>query len=878
MTLREKFKEFFGEQADAVYSASGRVNLIGEYVDYCGGKVLPASLSLKCRVAVRKNGTNLMRIGATTIDKRAEIDLDHTENYKDLSWGSYQAGVVDELKKAGYNLVGCDILYDCTVPFGSGLSSSAAIEVATAYALAKLGGNKIDKVELAVLSQRAENNYCGVNCGIMDQFASANGKKNNAVLLDCATLDYKHIPLDLKNYVLVLSNCNKPHNLRESNYNERRFEVETALKILQEGGLKVENLAQVKPWELEPFKDKLGEVVYRRAKHVTTECLRVEDSVKALKTGDLDKFGELLYQSHYSLKNDYEVTGKELDALVEGAEQQSCCIGSRMTGAGFGGCTVSLIEKDMADEFIKNVGEYYRTKIGYDASFYVAEIDDGIIDEEIMMNKYITELVDYAEKYLSLSSRDKVYTINRVMDILGLYDYKREECRDVPELPDGILQGIFSCLEEKGVDVDRATLGEKLMDAVMLKPSEYEKIFAEKYAVSPKTATDWANAYAIHSDYVKKSAIDKNICFSADNGLEITINLSKPEKNNKDLQKQLKLISTSYPKCIICRENEGYQKIGFSRTNMRTVSLNLFGEDWFMQYSPYAYFNEHCIAISQKHTPMVVDEKTPELLFDFVDKFPHYFIGNNAALPRVGGSILMHNHFQGGFTVLPMQKVGYKKLLVSEKYTSIKVGVLDWYNTAIRFEGKDRKQISSLANVLVNAWKGYDNQKLDIISSTGEEKHNSASLIARKTENGYILDVILRNNRISEKYPDGIFHAHKEHHHIKSESIGLIEAMGLFILPARLKRQLGVVCDYLTGKAVYDKQTITQDMKLFIPMIERLSSFGKNLSVEKAKALIREDLTNTCQNILIDTAVFKDDYDGKMALEEFLLSIGLKVG
>lgn len=379
--LKQKFQEIFGYEADAIYSAAGRVNLIGEHVDYCGGKVLPAALSLKCEVAVRKNGTNMMRIAATTIDARAEIDLTKTEDYKDLPWGNYQAGVADELKKAGYNLVGCDILYNCTVPFGSGLSSSAAIEVATAYALAKLGGNKIDKVELALIAQRAENNYCGVNCGIMDQFASANGKKDNAVLLDCSTLEYEHIPLDLKNCVLVLANCNKPHNLRESKYNERRGEVEKALAILQKGGVKADNLAQVTPSQLEPFKAEMGEVIYRRAKHVTGECLRVAQSVEALKSGDLAQFGQLLYQSHYSLKDDYEVTGKELDALVEGAEKQEGCIGSRMTGAGFGGCTVSLVEKDKTDNFIKNVGDYYREKIGYDAAFYVAEIADGIVGE-----------------------------------------------------------------------------------------------------------------------------------------------------------------------------------------------------------------------------------------------------------------------------------------------------------------------------------------------------------------------------------------------------------------------------------------------------------------------------------------------------------------
>ena len=231
--LRFKFKEVFGEEPEDFFSAAGRVNLIGEHIDYCGGKVLPAALTLKCSVAVRKNNTNFLRIAATTIDYRAEIDLGNTSAYQNLPWGNYQAGVADELLKAGYTLVGCDILYDCTVPFGSGLSSSAAIEVATAYALARLGGNKIDKVELAVIAQRAENNYCHVNCGIMDQFASANGKKDHAILIDCATLQYEHVPLELGEYVLVLSNCNKPHNLRESKYNERRAEVETALAVLQ---------------------------------------------------------------------------------------------------------------------------------------------------------------------------------------------------------------------------------------------------------------------------------------------------------------------------------------------------------------------------------------------------------------------------------------------------------------------------------------------------------------------------------------------------------------------------------------------------------------------------------------------------------------------
>ena len=373
------FKQEFGAEPEAFFSAAGRVNLIGEHIDYCGGRVLPAALSLKCRVAVRKNGTSILRIAATTIDARAEIDLTNTGAYQNLPWGNYQAGVADEMKRAGYNLVGCDILYDCTVPFGSGLSSSAAIEVATAYALAKMGENKIDKVELAVISQRAENNYCGVNCGIMDQFASANGKKDHAILIDCATLEYEHIPLNLGDFVLVLANCNKPHNLRESKYNERRDEVETALEILKTK-ISAENLSQISSDTVERYKDLLEETIYRRAKHVTTECERVAKSVEALKNNDLAGFGRLMYESHDSLKYDYEVTGRELDTLVEAARLQKGCIGSRMTGAGFGGCTVSLVKKICVNEFIENVGQHYKSVIGYDASFYVADIADGIVD------------------------------------------------------------------------------------------------------------------------------------------------------------------------------------------------------------------------------------------------------------------------------------------------------------------------------------------------------------------------------------------------------------------------------------------------------------------------------------------------------------------
>lgn len=493
-----------------------------------------------------------------------------------------------------------------------------------------------------------------------------------------------------------------------------------------------------------------------------------------------------------------------------------------------------------------------------------------------MLDENIQRLIEYAKKHLMLSARDEFYVRNVLLEMLGAYDYTA--CREVPGalLPNEILDAIFADLDDAGKEYDRAVLEDRLMDAVSLRPSEVEELFYEKYASDPESATGWLYDYCIRNNYVKKSAIDKNIKWIAKTdkgGLEITINLSKPEKNNKDLLKQLTSVSTSYPMCTICRENEGYEKPGFSRRNMRTIGIKLAGEDWFWQYSPYAYFNEHGIAIRQIHTPMVLDEKTSERLFDFVDLFPGYFIGNNAPLPRVGGSILMHDHFQGGGHILPMQRARARAYYKSAEYDDVRISITDWYNSAIRLEGKDRKKLSLLAYKICDAWKVYENKRLDIIPET-DEKHSTASLIARKQDGGYILDMILRNNRCSEKYPDGIFHAHKQYHNIKSESIGLIEAMGLFILPARLERQLGEVESYLTGAKKYSRENLSEDMLIHADMTERLLSCG-TCKKERAKELIKQEVETTCINILKNTAVFKDDESGRAAFDGFMKSLNL---
>ena len=373
----QQFEAIFGEKAEDLFTAAGRINVIGEHVDYCGGKVFPAALNLRCNVYGKKRGGNIIRMAFRGIDGVVELDIHKLDSYKGLKLGNYQAGVAYFLQEEGVEIVGCDLYYDCTVPFGSGLSSSAAIEVATAVTLCEYAGVPYNKVKLALLSQKAENKYAGVNCGIMDQFASAMGKKEHAVLLDCSTLEYEYVPLELGEYSIVVANCNKPHNLVESKYNVRRQEVESALKTIQTV-LDVKCLAEITPKQFGEVKYLLSGVVAKRAEHVVMECARVHDAVAALKKGDLVELGRLLNESHYSLRDLYEVTGKELDALSAFARNEVDCLGSRMIGAGFGGCTISIVKKTAVEGFIRRVGKAYQDAIGYKASFYETSIEDGL--------------------------------------------------------------------------------------------------------------------------------------------------------------------------------------------------------------------------------------------------------------------------------------------------------------------------------------------------------------------------------------------------------------------------------------------------------------------------------------------------------------------
>ncbi len=381
--LTSKFTSLFGSEGEIKkYFAPGRVNLIGEHTDYNGGHVFPCALTIGTYGVARKRNDRKIRFYSFNFDSKGivECSLDNLKYDKNYEFGNYPLGMFWALIDDGNKIEnGVDFVFEGTIPLGSGLSSSASIEVLTGFILRDLFKLDFDNVKLALLGQKCENKFVGVNCGIMDQFVIANGKKDHAIFLDCATLEFLTVPIILKEEKIIIMNTNKVRQLGESKYNERRAECEKALSELQEK-LKIKTLGDLKEEEFENNKDLIkDENRKKRAKHAVYENQRTIKAVEALKANNIVEFGKLMYGSHESLRYDYEVTGKELDTLVDEAKKVNGVLGARMTGAGFGGCAVSIVKNNCVDEFIKNVGKGYKDAIGYDASFYVVDVGDGPI-------------------------------------------------------------------------------------------------------------------------------------------------------------------------------------------------------------------------------------------------------------------------------------------------------------------------------------------------------------------------------------------------------------------------------------------------------------------------------------------------------------------
>ena len=484
------------------------------------------------------------------------------------------------------------------------------------------------------------------------------------------------------------------------------------------------------------------------------------------------------------------------------------------------------------------------------------------------MNKLsavIDKLVCYARKNLGLSAENEIYARNAVLDVLGSPDYAftGETCTDTA--PDMLLGELASVCGEEGIFTgdEREEYADKVMGALTLSPSEIRRRFTRRLKVNSKSATDWFYSYCVKNDYVKKSRLDKNPRFE-EGGLVITINKAKPEFRDPKKAASGNSVKGGYPKCAICRENEACP-VRNKRT-LRTVDLMLDGEKWFWQYSPYGYFYQHGIAVNCEHTPMHVDRSTFVKLTDFVDMFPHYFIGCNAPLPRIGGSVLAHDHFQGGGEILPMHMAGAYKLLARGGFDGV-AEILDWPGTVIRVVSKDKKALADVCEEIRKKWVDFADESLGIIPYDEQGAHNAVSPTVVKTGRGYEMSVILRSNVTSEKYPDGVFHAHPEFHVIKKESIGLIEAQGLFILPGRLENELRALEGFMERG-----EKLPAEYAAFNLVFDEAEAIFKG-GEKDAHAAIKKELGSICSRILENTAVFKD----KNLTVKFMEDLGFKI-
>ena len=381
--LPDAFVKIYGGSKDSVqvFSAPARINIIGEHIDYNGGMVFPAAINRYLYIAIRKRSDTKILYNDIRFPGSYEFDVNDNFVYdKKNDYANYLNGILSQLKSSGHSFCsGFEILMVSNIPAGGGISSSSALECAFAYAVSETFGFNIDRIEIAKLGQMSEHVFMNVNCGIMDQFIISVGKKNTAVKLNCATLEYEYAPLDLGDYRFVVMNTNKQRRLADSKYNERRGQCESALKILRDAGVRIESLCELTPADWEKHRPLVSDpILQKRVSHCVSENQRVKDAVSALKAGDLKKLGLLLNASHESLKNDYEVTGIELDTLAETAQKQTGCLGARMTGAGFGGCAIALVHKDSLDAFFARVQETYSAKVGYDAGFFACESGDGV--------------------------------------------------------------------------------------------------------------------------------------------------------------------------------------------------------------------------------------------------------------------------------------------------------------------------------------------------------------------------------------------------------------------------------------------------------------------------------------------------------------------
>ena len=498
-----------------------------------------------------------------------------------------------------------------------------------------------------------------------------------------------------------------------------------------------------------------------------------------------------------------------------------------------------------------------------------------------MIYRAIKDLAQYGIAKGLIEKEDEIYVINSILQELQLDEYEEPAGEGETEL-EHILKVLLDYACEKGIIEDsivyRDILDTKLMGLMTPYPREVIRKFQELKAESAEKATDWYYDFSQNTDYIRRYRIAKDRRWKTETAygeLDITINLSKPEKDPKAIAAAKLAPQSGYPKCMLCRENEGYGgRVNHpARQNHRIVPIRIAGKDWFMQYSPYVYYNEHCIAFNGEHVPMKIDRSAFEKMFDFIKYLPHYFIGSNADLPIVGGSILSHDHFQGGRYTFAMETAEVEQEYVFDGFADVEAGIVKWPMSVIRLRHENSDRLVNLAEKILDAWRGYTDEEAFIFAETDGEPHNTITPIARMRDGKFELDLVLRNNITTEEHPLGVYHPHAKLHHIKKENIGLIEVMGLAVLPARLLGEMDALKDaILTGKDL----RIDERTALHADWAEDFMKKYDAITAENIDGIVEDEIGLVFAEVLEDAGVYKRTEDGQKYFCRFMESVGAK--
>jgi len=495
---------------------------------------------------------------------------------------------------------------------------------------------------------------------------------------------------------------------------------------------------------------------------------------------------------------------------------------------------------------------------------------------EHMPYKYIKQLTEYGIQKGLMEETDRIYVTNLLLDALGLDGYEEPDSIDEHAALEETLKGLldYACEHKLIGDsvVERDLLDARLMNCLLPRPSQVIARFQELYQESPKKASDYFYQFSQDTDYIRRYRICKDMKWVVESPygeIDITINLSKPEKDPKAIAAAKLAKQSGYPKCLLCRENEGYAgNLNHpARENHRIIPLTIDGNQWGFQYSPYVYYNEHCIVFNGEHTPMKINRAAFCKLFDFVKWMPHYFIGSNADLPIVGGSILSHDHFQGGNYQFAMAKAPIEEYVKIPRFEDVEAGIVKWPLSVIRLRSQDSSRLVDLGDYILQCWRAYTDEEAFVLAKTGDELHNTITPIARKNGDMYELDLALRNNITTKEHPLGVYHPHKELHHIKKENIGLIEVMGLAVLPARLKTEMEGLAD-----AILNKKDIRADETLekHADWAEEFLPGYPKINEENVMDILKAEIGKVFVKVLEDAGVYKNTPEGRQAFHRFL--------